>query len=1215
MLITNNRLRIIYLILTAALVSACNDDTIIQSGAAGSSSPSLTGAISTDNNTVVVTFSQDMGESAINPQNYAILQETVNPGSGKLDVVSAAFASGDASTIELRTRSQNGVTYRLSVSNMRDTEGNALSGSSEDRATSFAGTPPGLADLVDTDGDGLYDSEEQSGWTTTVLLATGEGIKWQVTSDPDSADTDGDGLLDNIEKQLSTDPRDADTDDDELGDRREYRDIFSNPTRQDTDGDGIADGREFNLFRTSPTQIDTDGDQIADGDEILLANRNPRAADLPLPSIEVGDVDLRLDVRFTATSSQGTRELENQSVSSTLNQSESKSFSNTDSAVHTVTAKLAVSASKQIDTAGVKVDFESSYAGQWTSSITETSSRETQRTLARTYSSDQEVSQQETVQREVVGASMRVALSIRSIGNIAFTIENLQVTAFLQDPRDPERLIPIATLVPDPTAGVPNHFNLGPLVPERGPFLFSNDQIFPSLVEDLMGDPRGLVFKIANYDLTDEFGRNFAFASQEINDRTTPFAIDYGGADRDGDGEGDTTDRFRVATSSGRPLADTNNDGIVDDSDERVVFDADGHAVGITVAEALESILGLQHYDEDTTPTSSLSRLAVDSSYSTRLDENGVRILWRVRGISRETGNPLRRWEVLTPEGIAPHDQNIREIVIAPENGIILANLQDLDDDLVPSRWEYIHGCSDTNVDTDGDGLEDAAELFDGWDVDVAGKGVYRAYSSCARSDSDLDGLTDAEEAGRVVDLDTDGDGIADLFNVAAATDARNFDTDADGVSDFDEQNGYAVNLRIPLDSAASRCVPDLVIPDLIVCTSDPLDPDTDGDTLADGDEVTLGTDPTTPDGDKVFDDDGDGLSNFDELGGATVSWELTSTTPNAAGNIAICTPGDTQDACDSAHEPTSDPDNPDTDGDGLSDGEERNLGTHPRKSDTDDDGLTDRQEFLGVSSACGGGPQTPTFNTDMLDADSDNDLLSDGAEIADRRDQTWVVRVLNNTPYSACPDPLRADIDLDGLVDGQERLLTDNAGNPAPTDPALADTDSDGYLDFDEAMNRPTDPLAEDIWVEFRYTRIDVNGTCDAALDFDLEGEFLGKVYLEAEGDPLNGTPIEDLSTLIPGQNWWNAGVGGATTILRNNPRTYVLRPAQSIRAVSRQFYECDGSGNTCVPFDPLLDNDLTEFDQSFDFNAVKSNRTEVFQHQCGGDPGLQTTLAITPL
>lgn len=58
-----------------------------------------------------------------------------------------------------------------------------------------------------------------------------------------------------------------------------------------------------------------------------------------------------------------------------------------------------------------------------------------------------------------------------------------------------------------------------------------------------------------------------------------------------------------------------------------------------------------------------------------------------------------------------------------------------------------------------------------------------------------------------------------------------------------------------------------------------------------------------------------------------------------------------------------------DTDGDGLTDDEEKALGTDPTKKDTDGDGLTDREEVK-------------VFGTDPLNPDTDGDGYSDGAEV-----------------------------------------------------------------------------------------------------------------------------------------------------------------------------------------------------------------------------------------
>lgn len=110
-----------------------------------------------------------------------------------------------------------------------------------------------------------------------------------------------------------------------------------------------------------------------------------------------------------------------------------------------------------------------------------------------------------------------------------------------------------------------------------------------------------------------------------------------------------------------------------------------------------------------------------------------------------------------------------------------------------------------------------------------------------------------------------------------------------------------------------------------------------------------------------------------------------------------------------------SDPDNPDTDNDGLSDGvEELVLITDPLNPDTDDDGVTDGQEL--------------ELGTDPLNIDSDDDLLYDGGEII----------------YET--DPLNPDTDGDGLTDGDEVYFYE-------TDPTEADTDGDGVNDYEEVF------------------------------------------------------------------------------------------------------------------------------------------------------------------
>jgi len=168
---------------------------------------------------------------------------------------------------------------------------------------------------------------------------------------------------------------------------------------------------------------------------------------------------------------------------------------------------------------------------------------------------------------------------------------------------------------------------------------------------------------------------------------------------------------------------------------------------------------------------------------------------------------------------------------------------------------------------------------------------------------------------------------------------------------------------------------------------TDPLNPDTDGDGLNDGEEyLTHKTDPLKAD------TDGDGLGDATEV-------KETTTNPLVV----------------------------DTDGDGLNDGEEvNNYKTNPLVVDTDKDGLSDSDEVM-------------KHKTNPLKADTDGEGLTDGDEVMKHK-----------------TDPLKADSDGEGLSDSEEVLKY-------KTNPLKKDTDAGTVDDFTE-VKRGTDPLnAED--------------------------------------------------------------------------------------------------------------------------------------------------------
>ena len=116
---------------------------------------------------------------------------------------------------------------------------------------------------------------------------------------------------------------------------------------------------------------------------------------------------------------------------------------------------------------------------------------------------------------------------------------------------------------------------------------------------------------------------------------------------------------------------------------------------------------------------------------------------------------------------------------------------------------------------------------------------------------------------------------------------------------------------------------------------------DSDSDGLADCVEEAYGTDTENPD------TDGDGLTDYEEI-------FITGTNPLKY---------------DTDENGINDAED-DTDGDGLSNKEEISLGTSVSSADTDEDDLSDYDELY-------------KYNTDPLKADSDGDKLNDGEEIA----------------------------------------------------------------------------------------------------------------------------------------------------------------------------------------------------------------------------------------
>lgn len=144
-----------------------------------------------------------------------------------------------------------------------------------------------------------------------------------------------------------------------------------------------------------------------------------------------------------------------------------------------------------------------------------------------------------------------------------------------------------------------------------------------------------------------------------------------------------------------------------------------------------------------------------------------------------------------------------------------------------------------------------------------------------------------------------------------------------------------------------------------------------------------------------------------------------------------------------------------DSDGDGLTNAQEATLGTNHLDADTDDDGISD-----GVEDANQNGTLDST-ETDPTNPDTDSDGLTDGLELGNTApvadpdgsgpmlgtDTTSTNYKVDADP-STTTSPLLTDTDTDTLDDSTEDLNKDGKVDQTETDPNKVDTDADTIND-----------------------------------------------------------------------------------------------------------------------------------------------------------------------
>jgi hypothetical protein len=492
----------------------------------------------------------------------------------------------------------------------------------------------------------------------------------------------------------------------------------------DEDGDGFTNGEELGALAFDPVANPT--------------RFNPLIADIPRFDIEVND-DLSIALYDTAALGQEIGRLH-------IREDElARSVTNSDTRSTVEASELGFSAELGGDSkAGVKLGFE------YKLTKTATDERKMEVSSARRELRRQELNEVLTSETVIGGGVLAVTVTLRNTGDVAFRLERAGLVLRSVDASG--KRWAFDTLTPN------FDFGEGPtLAPgQEKDILFTVDGIGASDAIALMNDASELEIGLgSDFELShiavgarDVGAGNFAQYQNQIMQNTAAVNIDYGPG---------RVEKHLVSTSFMR--------------------DGHGRPLGLALCDVLQILL-------QRTPTLfPEEELVVETRDGQRVATGRAALL---RSLTTGGPSPVFLYEeakarnaywITEADAASVGGRRVfgpGDVYLRARQGAHLVYFKDQDGDGVEHREEHRYGTSDTNVDSDGDGLSDWQEINQSWQIVVpriggAAEFVYDVRSDPGRADADGDGLPDLDEKARGTDpwlQDTDRDGMPDLDDV-----------------------------------------------------------------------------------------------------------------------------------------------------------------------------------------------------------------------------------------------------------------------------------------------------------------------------------------------------------------------------------------------------------------------------------------------------------------
>ncbi|MGH1471791.1 MAG: PKD domain-containing protein [Cellvibrionaceae bacterium] len=495
----------------------------------------------------------------------------------------------------------------------------------------------------------------------------------------------------------------------------------------DTDGDGLTDAEEA-TFGTNPSVKDTDGDGFLDKEEVdnwdrLSGNHlrfNPLVADVPrIYMRQMGTPVIQL-LATTVESGSVAKGMSNAN-SAEVEVTTSRGRTNTHEVEeqHTVGVNAEVKKSGPITSGKVEANYEYQHndtttdVSYWDETTVETNRQES--------SEFYETLKTETV--DTKGGEIKVLMGLANDGDVSYTINNMEIAAYMEDSKNPGNLISVGTLrhdgqlsvTPDPL-GPQQNIDNSQLAPFNFEYTAENN---PEEISRILEGSNQLILKPTNISLTGQRSDvDLNLAAQNIKARTAEVIIDYS------DHGGLSTERYRVAVDTGN-----------------------GSELSFVDLMAKHLDVAYEFSDFTFPGKANHSGLTKVRNISANTSTNSY---WMLAHTFTPQGSPIG---TLSTElyNILDEDYAANDIQIRKGDVLHLVYITDTDLDGLSDRMEQLKGTDLTKADTDGDTLDDALEIY-GWKTnlgappcDVGGNLVF-VRSNPLVADSDADTISDSDE-------------------------------------------------------------------------------------------------------------------------------------------------------------------------------------------------------------------------------------------------------------------------------------------------------------------------------------------------------------------------------------------------------------------------------------------------------------------------------------